>query len=87
MAKVVQPFDGVPDGQVHPRRFNVGDDVVGELAKVALAENWAVADEQEAPLAAVELRIAALLDRAWAFVAAAFARLRRWVSRHLTFTP
>ena len=40
-AYAIQPFDGVPDGEVYPRRFEVGDEVHGELAAVALREGWA----------------------------------------------
>ena len=40
-AKVTQAFDGVPDGKVHPVTFNPGDEVEGELAKVAVANKWA----------------------------------------------
>jgi hypothetical protein len=39
--KVIKPFKGVPDGEVHPRQFNPGDIVSGSLAAVALAEKWA----------------------------------------------
>lgn len=40
MPKVATPFDGVPDGQVHPRHFKKGDTVSGDLARVAAAEGW-----------------------------------------------
>lgn len=39
--KVIKPFKGVPDGEVHPRQFNPGDIVSGSLAAVALAQKWA----------------------------------------------
>lgn len=42
-AKVTVPFNGVPNGEVHPRLFDVGEIVVGELADVAVREGWAVA--------------------------------------------
>lgn len=41
MAKVIKQFDGVPDGQVQPRTFMPGDDVHGDLARVAVGEGWA----------------------------------------------
>lgn len=46
--KVTKAFDGVPDGAVHPQRFNLGDLVHGDLALVALANKWAVEEEDEA---------------------------------------
>jgi hypothetical protein len=42
MARVTVRFPGVPDGEVHPRWFEIGDSVVGDLASVAIAEGWAV---------------------------------------------
>lgn len=48
MAKVVVAFNGVPDGQCHPRTFEIGDDVFGSLADVVIREGWAV-DEAAAP--------------------------------------
>lgn len=41
MATVIQEFKGVPDGEHHVRRFRVGDEVTGDLARVAIAEGWA----------------------------------------------
>lgn len=41
MATVTQAFDGAPDGEIYPKRFNVGDTVTGDLARVAVAEGWA----------------------------------------------
>ena len=44
-AQVIKTFMGVPDGALHPRRFEPGDSVEGDLARVAMAEGWAeVAD-------------------------------------------
>lgn len=40
-ATVVKPFDGVPDGLVMPRAFAEGDEVRGDLARVAVEEGWA----------------------------------------------
>lgn len=40
MAKVARPFSGVPDGEVYPREFVPGDEVVGGLAAVAEAMGW-----------------------------------------------
>lgn len=31
-AAVTVPFDGVPDGEHHPRKFNIGDVIEGNLA-------------------------------------------------------
>lgn len=45
-AYVIVPFNGVPDGEAMPRRFEVGDEVGGALAEVALREKWAA----ESPL-------------------------------------
>ncbi|MEI3850048.1 MULTISPECIES: hypothetical protein [unclassified Ensifer] len=45
LAKVKVAFPGVPDGLVHPRNFEVGDTVEGDLAAVAVAEGWAEAEE------------------------------------------
>ncbi len=41
MAKVIQAFLGVPDGEIMPKEFNPGDEVAGDLASVALREGWA----------------------------------------------
>jgi hypothetical protein len=41
IAKVTKQFFGVPDGEVYPRGFVDGDEVVGDLAKVAIEEGWA----------------------------------------------
>lgn len=40
-AKVTQGFPGVPDGAIYPVQFSPGDDVEGDLAKVAIENNWA----------------------------------------------
>lgn len=39
--KVIRVFKGVPDGASAPRTFEIGDHVVGDLARVALKEGWA----------------------------------------------
>ncbi|OMQ44933.1 hypothetical protein [Ensifer sp. 1H6] len=41
LAKVKVAFPGVPDGLVHPRNFEVGDTVEGNLAAVAIENDWA----------------------------------------------
>lgn len=41
MAKVTEAFDGVPDGSIYPRRFDVGSEVSGDLATVAVNNGWA----------------------------------------------
>lgn len=40
-AKVTKPFSGAPDGQHHPKHWNVGEVVEGNLADVAIAQKWA----------------------------------------------
>lgn len=74
MAKVAVPFRGVPDGESQPRAYAVGDEVSGDLARVAAAEGWlepeltaAAAASQAAEAAASFIaRIRAGLQRAWA---------------------
>ena len=39
--KVKDPFLGVPDGEIYPIEFKIGDLVTGDLAKVAVNEGWA----------------------------------------------
>jgi hypothetical protein len=54
MKAIVQiPFRGAPDGEPHPRQFEPGDFVEGDLATVALREGWALAEREtpRAPLA------------------------------------
>ncbi len=41
MAKVIQAFKGVPDGDSLVRNYAVGDTVTGDLAVVAVREGWA----------------------------------------------
>jgi hypothetical protein len=41
MATVIKAFNGVEDGNVYPRLFEVGDEVEGDLARVAIEEGWA----------------------------------------------
>ncbi|QQR69109.1 MAG: hypothetical protein IPI58_09880 [Alphaproteobacteria bacterium] len=43
-ATVQKPFKGVPDGQVHPRDFVFGEIVEGDLALVAIQEDWALSE-------------------------------------------
>lgn len=38
MAKLKERMFGVPDGEIHPRWFEAGDEVTGELEAAALAE-------------------------------------------------
>jgi len=40
-ARTTKQFFGVPDGEVYPRGFVAGDEVLGDLAKVAIEEGWA----------------------------------------------
>ncbi|MCY1538272.1 hypothetical protein D9M68_738040 [compost metagenome] len=58
MAKVTEAFDGVPDGSIYPRRFQVGEVVAGDLATVAMNNGWA--EEEEAavdPLAELKAAV------------------------------
>ena len=52
--RVVQVFKGVPDGASAPRTFELGDHVVGDLARVALQEGWAEPVEPSPPDQAVK---------------------------------
>ncbi len=45
MAKVTVAFFGVPDGEVYPREFAPGDEVIGDLSAVAISEGWATEEE------------------------------------------
>lgn len=38
---VKQNFRGVPDGEYHARDYQVGDELTGELADIALVNGWA----------------------------------------------
>lgn len=49
MAKVVKAFRGAKDGEVYPTEFNEGDEITGEIARVAIEEGWAEPGEGEAP--------------------------------------
>lgn len=40
-AKVVKAFSGVADGQHHPKMWQSGEIVEGNLAEVAVKEKWA----------------------------------------------
>jgi hypothetical protein len=41
VARVRSPFAGVPDGLVMPKNFAEGEEVRGDLARVAVAQGWA----------------------------------------------
>jgi hypothetical protein len=43
------PFRGVPDGAHQVRSFNVGDELEGELAEVAVINGWAARDGAPGP--------------------------------------
>lgn len=57
-AKVTTRFAGVPDGQTHPRRYEPDDIVEGNLAEVAVKQEWAerLPDAPEAPTPAKSSR-------------------------------
>lgn len=42
MAKVIKSFPGAPDGDPRVRQFDEGDEVFGDLARVAIAQGWAI---------------------------------------------
>ena len=48
-AVVTTPFDGAIDGTIYPKHFVPGDVVEGDLARVALEQGWAIADETTEP--------------------------------------
>jgi hypothetical protein len=43
---VTKAFAGCRDGEVIPRRFEVGEELTGDLARVALKQGWAYDDEK-----------------------------------------
>lgn len=43
------PFRGVPDGEHHPKSFNVGDQLEGELAEIAFLNGWAAREGGPGP--------------------------------------
>lgn len=45
MARVIQAFKGVPDGESYTRTFKPGDEVTGDLARVAVLEGWATEEK------------------------------------------
>lgn len=47
-AKVTKQFDGQPDNAYVPRTFAVGEEVTGDLARVAIENGWAE-DAKPAP--------------------------------------
>jgi hypothetical protein len=49
MAKVTRAFTGVPDGQIYPVEFAVGDTVEGDLALIAIIEGWATDEKSSKP--------------------------------------
>jgi hypothetical protein len=55
-AKVTKPFKGTPDGKIYPEKFEPGDTVTGDLARVAVEEGWAksVKGSEAAPIPAKE---------------------------------
>lgn len=75
MGKVAVPFRGVPDGETQPRDFAVGDEVTGDLARVAAAEGWLE------PESAVASATAQAEQFASGLVARVAAALRRTIAR------
>jgi hypothetical protein len=49
MIKVTKSFKGVEDGKIYPRVFLVGEEIRGDLARVALEEGWAIDTEKKPP--------------------------------------
>lgn len=56
MAKVTVAFSGVPDGEVYPREFAPGDEVLGDLSVVAVGEGWATEEETDRKSSEEELK-------------------------------
>lgn len=56
MAKVTKAFSGAPDGEVHPREFKPGDEVLGALAAVAVSQGWAKEDAAPEEASAAETK-------------------------------
>lgn len=51
-AIVTQAFDGVPDGDVHPRLIEKGETIYGSLAAVAVENGWATEEGKKTSAAA-----------------------------------
>ena len=51
-AIVDKPFSGAPDGAIQANDFVKGDVVEGDLARVAVEQNWATEVAEELPLEA-----------------------------------
>lgn len=50
-ARVIQPFDGMPDGAKRSRTFAAGDIITGELARTAVDNGLAKEVTEAAPAA------------------------------------
>ena len=87
MARVVQPFDGVPDGQVYPRRFEIGEEILGELGKVAVREGAAVEHGSGLPYSEFEAAAEAEFVCALTEWRPLLSKIRSWLARLLKFTP
>lgn len=48
-AIVTKEFAGVKDGEIYPRTWKAGDEIEGDLARVAIAEGWAESATKAAP--------------------------------------
>lgn len=46
-ALVVEPFPGLPDGELTVKNFAVDDVVDGDLARVAIEEGWAIEMDED----------------------------------------
>ncbi|UXC38281.1 HeH/LEM domain-containing protein [Cupriavidus gilardii] len=55
MPKIVKAFRGVPDGEIYPREFQVGDECPPELVQGAKAVG-AIEEEAESGLTVAQLR-------------------------------
>lgn len=44
MVRVTKSFPGVPDGEIYPKTFDVGDELTGNLARLAVIAGNAVDD-------------------------------------------
>ena len=58
MARVTKPFPGVPDGQVLPVQFSIGDIVTGDLAAAAVEAGLAAEEPANAKKPAANKAVA-----------------------------
>lgn len=71
-ATVIKAFDGARDGSIYPTHLRPGDEIEGDLARVAVREGWAtegadthIPEGWEAFKAADKVKLARSLGAAW----------------------